>query len=417
MSYARHSTRSQCCTSRPAKEVPTVERLAEDSIAFLASHAAAKGSAVFYAFTSQARSELPATSGPLLTKGDCLEYFLKALAVALNKSLCKGEPNYIGLRLNVSHSRVMWAIRQLRFMWYIEFQEFGYNATAFGRRALWWVNKTGLSLASSGFLAGTESITPSEHMYWFLALAVVSELAPSIVRPKSGDGEGRLTTRQYLDLEALLEGQKEDSDEVTERNLLGDAWVNLLALAYARDQESPSWEVNEFDLGSRIELMRERGLDVQAVPFTMRAFNDLVKDFLYAKTLLTWFRAHMFNVAFIGAMDNDRQWATDILEAFDLCSTRFVRVDPRALMDLEPAWHHIKDENPRGVWVVYSRMSRVTVGDRTMYQISELMPLSGRFVSQTLGQYTGGQQVPSTVVFGSTLRTPPYSREFSHYLT
>jgi hypothetical protein len=146
------------------KEIPTVNRLALDRIQFMADHARSSATpTAHYAFTETTRAEAPPTRGALFIKGNCLEYYLKALHVAtdeLRRGLTEFNMvmgfNMMGLRLNAYHERVQWAIRQLHFCDFFRVHDDGQTlqlrVTGMGVNAVKWMHYTGLSVHACGFL-------------------------------------------------------------------------------------------------------------------------------------------------------------------------------------------------------------------------------------------------------------------------
>ncbi|KAK4041916.1 hypothetical protein C8A01DRAFT_34023 [Parachaetomium inaequale] len=123
------------------KEIPTVNRLALDRIQFMADHARSSTTRiVHYAFTETAQAEAPPTSGALFIKGNCLEYYLKALHIApdeLRFDFPKVQGfTMMGLRFNAYHEWVQWVIRQLELL-------------GIGVDAVKWMHYTGLSVHDS----------------------------------------------------------------------------------------------------------------------------------------------------------------------------------------------------------------------------------------------------------------------------
>ncbi|KAL2024574.1 hypothetical protein VTK56DRAFT_7617 [Thermocarpiscus australiensis] len=169
--------------TRAGKELPTMVTLAEDRIRFLASHAETRQSAVYFAFTREARAQLPSTNGPLLTEGDCLEYHLKAAGIyERHTANFPGTP----VRLRQPTVRAQWALRQMAYMdlvCYHRDSEPEYSVAPMGRQVIRLMNCTGLGVRICRFLCQVIR-NRSDLTQWWLAIAVLSEFAPPIVQPR-----------------------------------------------------------------------------------------------------------------------------------------------------------------------------------------------------------------------------------------
>lgn len=100
---------------------------------------------------------------------------------------------------------------------------------------------------------------------------------------------------------------------------------------------------------------------------------------------------HMFNVAFIGAPRTGNWGSKTFLEAYDFCSGRRVRVDPRSLLDLYSIWQNYTRHNSSGVYVQYKDMTKLTVGGSEVYQISGLSAIPKGWVDRKVQEH-GGQE-------------------------
>lgn len=117
------------------KEIPTLQRLAQDRIQFMIDHIMlSKQSLVCCGFTQTDRQNLLPTDRPLFHKGNYLEYLLKAIHVAPSgRTPSADSPNPTRLSLTTGSRHIEWAIAQLERRGLIESAANGYRATDLGK--------------------------------------------------------------------------------------------------------------------------------------------------------------------------------------------------------------------------------------------------------------------------------------------
>ncbi|KAK4156067.1 hypothetical protein C8A00DRAFT_31117 [Chaetomidium leptoderma] len=250
-----------------------------------------------------------------------------------------------------------------------------------------------------------------------LAFAIVAELAPPLIRLKGSIETERLPAGLYVELERMLNPSFDDpGDVIPGITTTSEDYLNLLAILAADQEKAPSWEVFKFDIPSRISVMRRHGapLPPPTSPLSIHTFRQAYIDDDLTKLDLSWLDSGMFNMAFIGNK-GVADWGSDVLEAFDLCSTRMVRVDPRSLVDIHAAWEERKEECGTGMYFMYNKISRVIVGDAEVYQISGFSPTTLDWIKRCIGFREGEL---SHTLFTNLLRSTPFSPVYraSHYL-
>ncbi|KAL2024573.1 hypothetical protein VTK56DRAFT_7616 [Thermocarpiscus australiensis] len=111
--------------------------------------------------------------------------------------------------------------------------------------------------------------------------------------------------------------------------------ISLMALLFAGEKPSHSWRVIDFDLqmDSRVSLMeRRRGPSddflsppSQHVPVSPENFDNFMRDVSNRLIMqLAWAHAHMFNIAFIKAKEQEQEsdWSDKVLQGWDFCLNR-----------------------------------------------------------------------------------------------
>jgi hypothetical protein len=198
-------------------------------------------------------------------------------------------------------------------------------------------------------------------------MAIVEELEPPIVKLKDDCGfEGeRLGALEFRLLDKFIQIPIEDDEAQPGKvSLLNENWIRLFGLLGADDPTNLNpWRIVGFDLRSIMQSILEQGvpLPIVDVDITMQTAAEAWLSFDVREMTTAWTHQHLFNTAFIGQKHRNKTTMV-VLEGFDLCAYRFIRMDPRSLADLESAFNM---EGPapanKGLYLQYTKISRVTV--------------------------------------------------------
>jgi hypothetical protein len=219
----------------------------------------------------------------------------------------------------------------------------------------------------------------------WLAFAVMVKLAPPVVRLRREEGatypSGRLTTDVLEDLEQFvhlaIERERDDANFYNRLTTVHEAWVHLVGLLVNKRRQSTWWKVIDFDVESRVALMKRQGAPIphDALPLTLETMELAISDESLSMAGRELYLNHMFNLAFIANLrepDEEDRWDKTILEAYDICSQRMVRVNPKCLFQIRRAFGYTRNDYEEGLYVQYTKISSFNEGGKVVYEISGL---------------------------------------------
>ncbi|KAL1836817.1 hypothetical protein VTJ49DRAFT_4618 [Mycothermus thermophilus] len=363
---------------RSGKAVPKTVELSSPEIRFLAEHTSRQ---VYYAFSSDVHDRAPAVWDPPFFSGDLLEYTLKACSIAPGQSLSAGVINGAGLRLTAGTSLLSWVITQLQRLGLIAHEGYGFRPTDRGRDVIAWSRATGLGLTACLSMAiymervreppgDDESPADSALLDVFMSVVVVEELELPMLGIKYN--MSNVSLKQSLDVLRCRLANPRDEDGLGPIEALefNDHSLHVVAVA-VMEKWLPPWPVQQFDLVELVRDMRARAVPdagSQAV-LTKATVAEAQSRKSFEAMKQVWWQARMHNLAFVCGTEKNRPYE-EPLEAFDLCSTRWIRIDPQSMVDVRYYLDEVGIRRPNGMYFTYSKLSRKCIDGTKFYEAS-----------------------------------------------